>query len=81
MEYLSHFGQVVSEIMEEVFEVDLGPEECDDGTNRTGDYTVKIKLTKDLPQIGPIMGKRVKFFYRGIQKLCTNCFGHHNKQI
>jgi hypothetical protein len=81
MAYLSHFGQVVSEIMEEVFEVDLGPEECDDGTNRTGDYTVKIKLTKDLPQIAPIMGKRVKFFYRGIQKLCTKCFGNHNKQV
>ena len=81
MEYLSHFGQVVSEILEEVFEVDHGHEECDDGTNRTGDYTVKIKLTKDLPQIAPLMGKRVKFFYKGIQKLCTKCFGHHNKQV
>ena len=27
------------------------------------------------------MGKRVKFFYPGIQGLCTNCFGNHPKRV
>ena len=26
------------------------------------------------------MGKRLKIHYPGIQTLCTNCFGHHNKR-
>ena len=80
-EYLSHYGTLASEILEDVFEDNLGPDESDDGTNRTGNYSVRIKLNKDMPQLAPIMGKRVKFYYRGIQKLCTNCFGHHNRQV
>jgi hypothetical protein len=52
----------------------------EDGSDRTGNYVVKVKLIKNIPELVPILGKRVKFFYPGIQRLCTNCFGEHSKQ-
>jgi hypothetical protein len=46
-----------------------------------GRYSVKIILTKDIPQLLPVKGKRVKLYYKGIQTLCPNCFGPHLKQM
>ena len=56
------------------------PGNTENGSNRTGSYAVKVKLTKKIPNLIPIMGKRVKISYQGIQRLCTNCFGNHAKQ-
>ncbi len=28
----------------------------------------------------PMSGRKIKIYYRGIQKLCTNCFGRHQKR-
>ena len=50
------------------------------GTNRSGIYSVKIKLAKDIPQLLPIMGRRIKIQYKGVRRMCTNCFGQHPKQ-
>ena len=75
VEFLAHYGQVLSDVREEVFNDGL------DGTNRTGIYSVMVKLHKELPQLVPLYGKRVKFYYKGIQKLCPNCFGPHHKQV
>jgi hypothetical protein len=57
------------------------PEDENDGNNRTGNYIVRVKLERKIPELVPIMGKRVKFFYPGIQRLCTNCFGNHPKRV
>ena len=73
IQFLSSYGEVTSDILEVVFK---------DGNNqnniRMGSYSVTVKLNRDLPQLAPIMGKRVKFFYKGIQKLCPKCFGPHH---
>jgi hypothetical protein len=77
-EYLSNFGELVSDIKEALFEDGGDPLEAADGTNRTGNYNVKIKLNGDIPQLLPILGKRIRIFYPGTPRLCTNCFkGHH----
>ena len=78
VEYLSNFGELVSDIREALFDDGGDPLEAADGTNRTGNYNVKIKLRGDIPQLLPILGKRIRIFYPGIPRLCTNCFkGHH----
>ncbi len=70
--FLSSYGEVTSDILEVIFK-----DGSSGGSNRTGSYSVTVKLNKNLPQLAPIMGKRVKFYYRGIQKLCPKCFGLH----
>ena len=81
VEFLEFFGEIKSEILEDTFQDGLTPpgsENC--GTNRTGTYSVNIKLYRKIPQLLPIMGKRVRIYYPGIQKLCPNCFGPHPKR-
>jgi hypothetical protein len=73
MRWLENYGEIVSEIVEDVFE----DEEDSEGTNATGIYAVKMKLTNSIPQLLPMDGRRIKVYYRGIQKLCTKCFGEH----
>ena len=81
LKVLSHYGDILSEVMEDLFD-DGGEQHLDsNGTNRSGVYSVKIKLKKDIPQMVPIHGKRIKIYYKGIQKLCTNCFGPHPKTV
>ena len=79
IEYLSNFGEIVSDIKEALFDDGGDPNAAEDGTNRTGNYNVKIKLNQDIPQLVPILGKRIKVHYPGVQRLCTNCFGNHLK--
>ena len=45
-----------------------------------GTYIVKMKLIKPIPQFLPISGKKVRIFYNGIKRECTNCYGYHAKQ-
>ncbi len=81
VEFLEFFGELRSEIVEDTFVDGLSPpgtENC--GTNRTGTYSVNIKLYRKIPQLLPIMGKRVRIYYPGIQKLCPNCYGPHPKR-
>jgi hypothetical protein len=75
-------GHVVLEITED--RVNLDSESDSDGgevgegfTVGTGTYSVKMRLNSDLPQFVPIHGKRIRLYYRGIKKLCTNCLGGH----
>jgi hypothetical protein len=73
--FLSSYGEVVSDVLEVVVNED------DSGNcTRLGSYRVKVKLSRDLPHLAPIMGKRVNFHYKRIQKLCPNCFGPHPKK-
>jgi hypothetical protein len=51
-----------------------------DGTNPTGTYVLRIKLRKGIPQLFLILGKGMNINNPGIPRLCTNCFGYHNKK-
>lgn len=70
---LSHWGVLVSELKETTFE---DPHDTE-GTNRTGIYCIQMKMSKRIPQIIPLCGRRVKIDYRNVQKLCTWCYGPH----
>jgi hypothetical protein len=39
-----------------------------------------MKIIKEIPQLLPMCGKRVKIYYKGIEKLCFNCFGKHQRK-
>jgi hypothetical protein len=51
-----------------------------EGVNALGTYSVKMKLSKEIPQLLPMYGKRVKIYYKGVSKLCFNCFGKHQRK-
>ena len=76
LQWLSYYGEVTSDLEEDVFKDEFAV----DGNNRTGNYTVMMKLDRPIPQLLPMCGRRVKMYHAGIQKLCTNCFGPHKKQ-
>ena len=79
--WLSEFGTLAGELTleKEDYEVTKEEEERYRGVILgTGNLTVKMQLDHPIPQLLPMAGKRVKIYYKGIQKLCTNCFqpGH-----
>ena len=77
--WLSHFGEVKSKISEDTHG---GSGDSDDDLPPVGNgiYSVKMKLTSDMPQLIPMHGKRIRLYYRGITKRCTNCFGTHQRK-
>ena len=83
--WLSLYGEVVSEVEEDfyVIEHDSSEEDEEDssGANRSGIYSVKVKLDRDIPYLLPMCGKRIKIYYRGVQRLCPICFGKHPKKV
>jgi hypothetical protein len=46
----------------------------------SGTYSIKMRLRKEIPQLIPMWGRRIRIYYRGVQKLCTNCFGPHPRR-
>ena len=75
MTWLSHYGEFVSELEEDQFK----DNEVTGGNNRTGNYSVVMKLEHKIPQLIPMNGRRVKIYHKGIDKLCTRCFAGHRK--
>ena len=65
LSWLGLYGEVLSDLVEDVFE----DSEDSEGTNATGIYSVKMRFTNDIPQILPMDGRRIKIYYRGINKL------------
>ena len=39
-----------------------------------------MKLSKEIPQVIPMHGKKIRLYYRGIIKRCSNCFGAHQRK-
>jgi hypothetical protein len=76
---LSYFGEVLSEMMENLFHNGGELDSETNGTNRSAINLVKIKLNKDILQMISIMGRRIKDHCKGIHKLCTHSFGPHPK--
>jgi hypothetical protein len=67
IDFLSNYGVICSDIREDIFDDGSGHDGSNKGNNRTGIYSVKVKLNRDLPQLAPIMGKRIKLYYKGIR--------------
>ena len=85
-EWLSQLGEVVSDITEDKVECDFDSDSEEDiskpqQTIGSGTYSVKMKLTSNIPQFLPMCGKRIRLYHRGIIKLCTNCFGAHQRKV
>ena len=79
LDWLSFYGEIKSELSEDTHE------ESEDSSDDfppvgNGIYSVKMKLTKEMPQLIPMFGKRIRLYYRGIVKRCTNCFGTHQRK-
>ena len=80
MAWLELYGEIKSEMSEDCFNDEFQSDALE-GTNRTGVYSIKMKLDTAIPQLLPMSGRRIKMYHRGIQKLCTNCFGNHSKRV
>ena len=76
LDWLSLYGDVISEITEEPY---LDADEPEDGLPPIGNgtYLVKMKMRRDMPNWVPMYGRKVCFSYRGIKKQCNSCFGPH----
>ena len=79
--WLSQYGTLVGDLTleKEDYEVSKEEEERYRGVVLgTGNLTIEMRLDHPIPQLLPMAGKRVKIYYKGIQKLCSNCLeqGH-----
>ncbi len=77
--WLMEYGTLMSELTEDKIDMELSSdeEELYQGVElTTGNYSVKMRLEREIPQFLPIDGKRIRIYYRGIHKLCSKCFYH-----
>jgi hypothetical protein len=74
--WLEQFGEVIGHLTEDIY-----PDSDSDGDpTGNGTFTVKMKLHSPIPQLLPMWGKRIRIYYRGVQKLCPRCFGNHPRK-
>ena len=74
--WLEQFGETISHLTEDIY-----PDSDSDGDpTGTGTFSIKMKLHTAIPQLLPMWGKRIRIYYRGIQKLCSRCFGNHPRK-
>ena len=74
--WLEQFGEPLGHLTEEIY-----PDSDSDGDpTGNGTFTVKMKLHSPIPQLLPMWGKRIRIYYRGVQKLCSRCFGNHPRR-
>ena len=76
--WLNLYGEVNSKLVEDTFRDESATPSK--GNNRSGNYSVMMKLEKDIPQLLPMCGRRIKMYHASITKLCTQCFRPHKKQ-
>ena len=76
--WLGLYGEVTSDLVEDCFRDDVATETT--GNNRSGNYSIMMKLKRNIPQLLPMCGRRIKMYHAGITKLCTQCLGPHKKQ-
>ena len=81
MEWLSLYGEILSPLEEEEQRFDSDDsDDCKDPVGN-GNLATKMRLSKSVPQFLPMLGRKIKVYYRGITKLCINCYepGHIRK--
>ena len=76
LEWLNMYGEQASELTEDVHP----NSDSDADPLGAGTYSVKMRLNKEIPQLLPMRGRRIRVYYRGVQKLCSNCFGRHPRK-
>ena len=42
----------------------------------SGILTTKMILYKNMPQYLPMFGRKIRIYYKGIERTCTNCYGN-----
>ena len=76
LDWLNYFGDQAGELTE-----DIHPNSDSDADPvGNGTFSIKMRLRRDVPQLLPMWGKRVRVYHRGVQKLCSNCFGTHPRR-
>ena len=77
--WMEVFGEKAGELTEDLHPM---PPNSDSEAEAycSGTYSIKMRLRTDMPQIIPMCGKRIRVYHKGIQKLCTNCFGAHQRR-
>ena len=76
LEWLDMYGEQASELSE-----DIHPNSDSDADPvGNGTFSIKMRLKKEIPQLLPMWGKRIRIYYRGVTKLCANCFGTHARK-
>lgn len=76
LEWMDLYGERAGELTEDVcpnLDSDTDPI-C------MGTYSIKMRLRKNIPQLIPMWGKRIRVYHRGVQKLCNNCYGPHPRR-
>jgi len=70
LNWMAKFGEVLSEPM------DILDRDCPDIA--TGDMSIIMRLSKQIPSFLPMYGKKIRVAYRGMTTVCSNCFdvGH-----
>lgn len=86
-EWLSNFGEVISDFETEVitFKDNIPKSDDDETTDKTvtlssGVLSCKMVINEPIPQLLPAYGRRLKVYYRGIDKQCTKCFETDHKR-
>ena len=76
--WLQKFGNPVSELTEDK---ERDSSDSDDNVSYNGIYSIKMDLQTKPPQFLPISGKKIKIYYKGIEKRCVKCLetGHLKK--
>ncbi len=70
--WLEKFGNAVSDLTEDK---ERDSSDSDDTEYFNGIYSIKMDLKTKPPQFLPISGKKIKIYYKGIEKRCLKCFG------
>jgi hypothetical protein len=80
-EWLLKYGEFLTELEEDktvLIDEDGDIGECSELTVGVGNLKVKMRITDHIPQFIPMNGRKVKIYYRGMEKMCINCYrpGH-----
>jgi len=81
-QWSSIYGTVLSKVTEST-DNDLDPDVQPEGnTVGCGNLQITVKLKKPMPQFLPMHGYKVRIYYQGISRVCTNCYktGHIRKE-
>jgi hypothetical protein len=76
VDWLTLYGEPASELSEDVHP----NSDSDADPVGIGTYSIKMRLNKEIPQLLPMKGRRIRVYYRGVTKLCPNCFGAHARK-
>jgi hypothetical protein len=73
-EWLSLYGEMLSPLEEEEQKFDSdNSDDCKDPVGN-GKLATRMRLSKSIPQFLPMLRRKIKVYYRGITKLCINCY-------